>query len=442
MTIRFYLHNNATEGRHPIYIEVRWAKHPAAEFGTAPVVRMGVRESVLKKYWTSKQRVSTQDQRATRINRKLGKLYKVAEDLLDDAERDKLKVSPEQMRTALLAELNLVEAPTPTSAAEEPEAPAMPTICSVATDWKTFYKAKHTPNYLRKIDPVVTHWEAFRPGTTLEELLPDPKTKRSDLVEQWCNYLIDEAPTRTGGIGLESNTVGRYLKGLRALLKFAGHPFAWLTDEYSYEVEIEPLRFEEVMQLYQTPMPTEHLTKVRDVFVFNCFTGPRFGNLRALEPSDVVQDRGDYILEYVQFKGQRKKLKVRVALDDIALEIWQRYHGRLPVPVSQEMNESIKEAAQAAGLTRPIKQVRQRGPHRVERRGPLWEFITAHVARHTFATMLLDGDADLGQVQDSLGHSAIQTTRRYAKSREQKRHQATKSAFQNLRASHTESPSV
>jgi integrase len=440
MTIRFYLHNKATDGKHPIYIEVRWARHPAAEPGTTPAMRMGVRETCQKKYWTKKQRVSTQDEgRSLRINRKLGKLQKVAEKLLDDAEVARQRVTQEQMRTALLVELNLLD---PAPAAEAPAMPTVPTIGEVAAEWKLFYKARYAPNYLRKVDPILAHWEAFRPGTTLEDLLPDPKTKRSNLVEQWCEYLIEDAPTRGGGTGLESNTVGRYIKSLRALLKFAGLPFAWLTDEYSYEVEIEPLHFEEVIRLYETPMPTEHLTRVRDVFVFNCFTGPRFGNLRTLEPSDVVLEQGQYLLQYVQLKGQRKKLKIRVALDQIPLEIWRRYHGRLPVPVNQEMNLSIKQAAQLAGLDRPIKQVRQRGPHRVERRGLLYEFITAHVARHTFATMLLDGDADLGQVQDSLEHSAIQTTRRYAKSREQKRHAATKSAFLNLRTSHTTDSSV
>ncbi|AHJ98970.1 site-specific integrase [Hymenobacter swuensis] len=442
MTIRFYLHNKATEGRHPIYMEVRWARHAAAEPGTSPVVRLGVRETVVKKFWTKKQRVSTQDEgRCTRINRKLGKLQKVAEQLLENAERDSQRISPEQLRTALLTELNLVE-PVAAPVVQVPAAPTLPTIGQVAAEWKSFYKAKYSANYLRKVDPIVTHWEAFRPGTTLEDLLPDKKTRRSPFVEEWCEYLIEEAPRRDGGIGLESNTVGRYIQALRQLLKFSGLPFAWLTDEYTYEVEIEPLHFEEVMQLYEAPMPTEHLGHIRDIFVFACFTGPRYGNLRSMQPTDVVRENGEHILEYVQHKGRRKKTKVRVMLDEVALDIWQRYGGDLRVPANTEINTSIKLAAKAAGLNRPILQVRQRGPHRIERRGPYWEFITCHVARHTFGTLLLDGDADLGQVQNSMGHSAIQTTRRYAKSREAKRHSATKTAFQNLRASHTEASSV
>lgn len=70
-------------------------------------------------------------------------MHKIAEGLLNNAEEQKQRVSPEQMRTALLTELQLVE----------PEA---------------------VPD-LRKVDPIVTHWDAFWPGATLKDLLPDPK---------------------------------------------------------------------------------------------------------------------------------------------------------------------------------------------------------------------------------------------------------------------------
>lgn len=441
MTIRFYLHNKATAGRHPIYMEVRWGGHPAAPADNKPGVRLGTREGCAEKHWTKKQLVSTADLRSNKVNGVLKRLRRTAEDLLDTAQQSGVVVTEDQMRETLLATITQGGRPAPTP--EPSPAPTLPTIGEVAAQWKDFYKAKYSQNYLRKVDPVVGHWDTFRPGTTLVELLPDPVTRRSDLVEQWCEYLVEEAPNRYGGFGLESNTVGRYVAGLRQLLKFAGLHYAWLTDEYTYEVEIDPLTFEEVEQLYAALMPTEHLTQVRDVFVFNCFTGPRYGNLRGLQPSDVTTERGGTrVLSYVQIKGRRKKTKVRVALDPIAVEIWERYNGRLPVKPNQEMNESIKEAARAAGLDRELLQVRQRGPHRIERRGPLWEFITCHVARHTFATLLLDGDADLGQVQVGLGHSAIQTTRRYAKSREPKRHEATLSAFEKLRASHTDASGV
>ena len=101
-----------------------------------------------------------------------------------------------------------------------------------------------------------------------------------------------------------------------------------------------------------------------------------------------------------------------------------------------------------AGLNRSVLKVNRKGGQREEVRGPLWQFITCHVARHTFGTLLLDGGADLAAAQDWLGHASIQNTRRYAKSREAQRHVTTLTAFGNLRGdapppiSHTPSPSV
>ncbi|WP_167856514.1 site-specific integrase [Hymenobacter metallicola] len=420
-------------------MEIRFPEQPGAYRSETLVLRKSTGKKCDPAHFTDKQRVK-KDTKAHEINSRLNRLEEWAGDVLEKARLQKQTLTPELFWELILAQDKDTQAGT--SPAQDSAPAGLPTIADVAAEWKSFYKARHSANYLRKVDPMVTHWETFRPGTTLEDILPDPKTRRSNLVEEWCEYLIEEAVRRDGGIGLESNTVGRYVQALRQLLKFAGHPFAWLTDEYTYEVEIEPLRFDEVMQLYHAPMPTEHLGHIRDIFVFGCFTGPRYSNLRSMQPTDVVFDHGEYILEYVQHKGRRKKTKVRVALDEVALEIWQRYEGNLRVPANTEINTSIKLVAKEAGLDRPILQVRMRGPHRIERRGPYWEFITCHVARHTFGTLLLDGNADLGQVQNSMGHSAIQTTRRYAKSREPKRHAATKSAFQQLRASHTEGNGV
>jgi integrase len=311
-----------------------------------------------------------------------------------------------------------------------------PLLRDVAAAWVKHYRAKYSDNHLRKMKPLVDHWEAFHPGVRINDLLPDPVTRESRLVQEWINYLLEDAPQRQGGFGMESNSAGGYIRWLRLLIKFAGHSGEWLKDELTYEVQIEPLEYKEVMQLYAAPMPRPWLEIVRDCFVFNCLTGPRYENLAGLTHNDVTtQPQPDggtqYLLSYTPHKGRNKR-KVTVALPAVAVAIWKHYEGRLPVPCNQDMNSYIKEAAQAAGLCRPILQVRQRGNKRIERRGELWEFITCHGARHTYATMLLDGGADLGAAQDGLGHANVQTTRRYAKTREQVRHTATLSAFDRL----------
>lgn len=430
MTVRFYLHSFVNQkGQQAIYVEVRHAP-------TGLILRQSTALKCKESDWqASKQRVRLKLATAPVTNGKLNKLERKISEAPEPALR-----STEALKEYLAS---TDEEGTPLPSPEDVAAAGPVTLVQLASDWAHHYRAKYSHNHLRKMKPLADHWEAFRPGTKIEELVPPLGQHENRLVEQWIAYLLHDAPQPDGRTGMESNSAGNYIRRLRLLLKFAGLRYDWLSDELTYEVEIEPLLFEEVEQLYEAALPSERLRQVRDCFVFNCLTGPRYSNLSTIKPEDVEEQAGGVLLlGYHQYKG-RDKRKVRVALDPLAQEIWHRYEGRLPVPSNQEMNREIKVAAKLAGLIRPVLQVRQQGVKRHERRGPLCEFITCHTARHTFATMLLDGGADLGVAQNGLGHTNIQNTRRYAKTREKQRHVATLSAFENLRAaSHSDSDSV
>lgn len=438
MPTRFYLHSKKySDGRHAVYMEVRWGKHAAAKPGDSAAVRLSTGEACKPSEWSDSSQRPVRGAGASAAKKRLNGLDELASDTLEQAVVMGQQVSAAAMKEklSLYVKYKGEEPPAPEPEPEPEPVATSPTVGQAVEHWKKQMRGHRSPGYIRVMTPLVTFWDDFRPNVTLAELLPDPKTKRSEIVEQWIGYLLEDVPRRgaPGQFGLDNNTVGTYIKRMRTILQFHGLPYDWLKDEFTYEVDVEPLEFSEVMQLAEAPMPRLQLERARDCFVFNCFTGPRYENLVNLQPGDVRQVQGKYLLEYAQYKG-RKKTKVKVALDPVALEIWQRYGGKLPVQSNAPMNALIKEAAEIAGLTRPVSVVRQYSTKQVTDRGLLWQFITCHVARHTFATLLLDGEASIVEVQDSLGHSSLQSTRRYAKAREKQRHTSTLTAFDKLRA--------
>lgn len=163
------------------------------------------------------------------------------------------------------------------------------------------------------------------------------------------------------------------------------------------------------------------LSRVRDMFLFSCFTGLRYGDLRRLIPSQIT-DKGSYsIIELVPNKS-RSRLKaakrIEIPLLSGALEILEKYAGALtslPVISNQKMNKYLKTIGELAGISEKCQVIEYQKGFPVTKVYPKFELITVHVARHTFATLSLVKGVPLEIIQKVLGHSDIRTTMRYAK---------------------------
>lgn len=159
------------------------------------------------------------------------------------------------------------------------------------------------------------------------------------------------------------------------------------------EVVVEPLTKEELRTLRSKEIGVERLERVRDMFVFACYTGLAFTDMHQLQPDDIITtpDGKEWIIK----TRQKTKIVSTIPLLPIAKEILQKYNGKLPTMCNQRYNGFLKELGAICGIKKELH---------------------SHLARHTFATLLLNSGLDMVSVSKILGHANSKITERiYAK---------------------------
>jgi site-specific recombinase XerD len=146
----------------------------------------------------------------------------------------------------------------------------------------------------------------------------------------------------------------------------------------------------------------ERLMQVRDVFVFCCYTGLSYADVKKLRRSEIgIGMDGD---KWIFTSRQKTDTSSRIPILPAALEILNRYQDHpqcenqgllLPVLSNQKMNAYLKEIADLSDV---------------------FKHLTFHLARHTFATTVtLSNNVPIETVSKMLGHTSIKTTQHYAK---------------------------
>jgi integrase/recombinase XerD len=134
-------------------------------------------------------------------------------------------------------------------------------------------------------------------------------------------------------------------------------------------------------------------------------TGVRVSELIAIRISDLDEQAGTI---RVIRKGNKQRL-IPVARQ--AIEAVERYrNGQRPVLLRGRSSPYLFVTARGGAMTRQgfWKLLKNHG-----KRAGVFHDLTPHSLRHTFATHLLDGGADLRSVQAMLGHADIATTQIY-----------------------------
>lgn len=167
--------------------------------------------------------------------------------------------------------------------------------------------------------------------------------------------------------------------------------------------EIKYLTVKEVAHMSAADIPAICLERVRDCFLFQCWTGLAYADLAALD----VRSQADYfrdssgvlrrVLHVTRAKSTLQKgYNCVIPLLPEAERLLAKYEDELPVPTNQVYNRYLKELGQLLGL--PV------------------EKMTTHVGRKTAGVMMLNAGIRMEVVSKFLGHSSVRMTEKvYAK---------------------------
>jgi integrase/recombinase XerC/integrase/recombinase XerD len=165
------------------------------------------------------------------------------------------------------------------------------------------------------------------------------------------------------------------------------------------------LRPEELAQLLDRISATTPLD-LRDRAMFELAYA---SGLRAEELVRLTTESVDFDAEQVRIEGKGSKTRF-VPVGEPALAALARYLERARPALAQDDGRAL--LLSKSGLPLSTSDVRRRLRIWSARAG-LGAAVHPHALRHSFATHLLNGGADLRAIQELLGHSSISTTQVY-----------------------------
>ena len=204
------------------------------------------------------------------------------------------------------------------------------------------------------------------------------------------------------------NSALKYINNFKKIIRLAvAHEWISKDPFYNYKVQFktverEYLTKQELESIVNLEIRMPRLDIVRDMFVFCCFTGLAYIDVKKLTPNNIVPHIDGS--QWIQSARQKTRSKLGIPLLPSAMEILEKYedhpkvqNGECVIPVlsNQKSNAYLKEIADRCNIKKNL---------------------TTHLARHTFATTVtLSNGMPIETVGKLLGHKNLRTTQHYAK---------------------------
>ena len=274
-------------------------------------------------------------------------------------------------------------------------------VCGRQNDW--------THSTIEKFAAVKNHLKNFRSELSFDFFDEEGLT-------EYVQYLRDVREMR-------NSTIGKQLSFLKWFLRWSFKQGMHSNNTYDTfkpklkdtQKKIIFLTWEELNKLreFKIPPTKQALERVRDVFLFQCFTGLRYSDVFNLRRSDI---KGDHI-EVTTVKTSDSLI---IELNDHSKAILEKYKDvkfendkALPVITNQKMNDYLKEVAELAEINEPVRQTYYKGNERIDEVTPKYALLGTHAGRRTFICNALALGIPPQVVMKWTGHSDYKAMKPY-----------------------------
>ena len=229
--------------------------------------------------------------------------------------------------------------------------------------------------------------------------------KRSDMsmnelteefIQDFCLYLKNVVGLAQSSIWIYSIPLKHIVTAAHYNGKIPRNPFAMYHVDPDHK-EREFLTEEELSMFAEKKLENPNFAFARDLFLFGCWTGISFIDIKNLTEDNIVNING---APWIVSQRQKTGVPFKIKLMESSLQIIERYkpfrkdEHLFAIGSLDMVNKRIKRVAKMCGIKKRI---------------------SFHVSRHTFAVLALEHGMPIESVSKILGHTNITTTQIYAK---------------------------
>ena len=224
---------------------------------------------------------------------------------------------------------------------------------------------------------------------------------------------------------LHNDKIKKYHRKLREFLEWAKLKRYPVNDDFFvYKPKLEPSKKEvryltpaEILDLIKLNLSDNPiLEQYRDYFVFQCFVGLRFSDLKKLKKNNIIKEGNNYYLEVLTKKDTDR---IRYKLPNIAVDIYLRYAVNnydggvmFPLPSNQKFNDNLKKLGHLINMKGEYVDYKCKLGEITEERSPRKD-IQSHDARRSFVVMAINLGVDPQTVALLTSHSDLRVMQPY-----------------------------